>query len=56
MIAEIFAFWIPLGLLVLWFGICFRLMYIMVKTDSIKDKSYARQFVEWVSDLMRPNA
>lgn len=50
--AAIFGFWIPLGLLVGWLAIVFRLMYIMVKTDSINDKTYFQQTVDYIRSVL----
>jgi len=48
---EFITIWVPSAILSLMFGLLLRLVIQVAQTDSIKDKSYARQFVEWVSDL-----
>lgn len=49
---EIFTFWIPLGSLVLWACIVFRLMYIMVKTGSIHNKTYFQQTIDYIRSVL----
>ena len=50
---EFITIWVPAAILALMFALLLRLVVQVAQTDSIKDKSYVRQFVEWVIDLRR---